>query len=252
MDKFTGIIVAIKEISKRGTSWKRFLKELDYGRKLAGHPNIITTHSEAYKTKSAYLLVQDYADGGDLCSVVVSQGKIKEETCKSYFFQICSAVKHMHDLNLVHLDLKPDNILLKDSTVKLADFGLAERIGKKLKGACGSLSYMAPETFDTNGLPVAALTARSSLDMWSLGVLLFSMLVGLYPWMQASLKDPDFSGFCRWQVGATHSCPVEWQHITPELSQLLQSLFAVNPQHRCRVQEVFNYMYFDKKWLKSH
>lgn len=244
--------VAIKEISKRETSWKRFSKELKYGKQLSGHPNIGTIHSSSYKTKSAYLLVQDFAHGGDLCSEIVSQGRIKEATCKLYFFQICSAVQHMHDHNLVHLDIKPDNVLLQDSSVKLADFGLTERVGKKLDGACGTLSYMAPETFDVDGFPVTKLTVKPSLDMWSLGVLLFSMLTGEYPWMQGVPGDPDFSKFCHWQlkVEVTNSPPpVGWRHFTPELRGLLRTLFAVNPKHRCKVQDVF--CYFDKKWLKQ-
>ena len=249
VDNSTGKMMAIKEISKRETSWRRFSKEFKYSKKLSKHPNISTTHSSAYETESAYLLVQDFAHGGDLCSVLVSQGQLKEARCKSYFFQICSAVKHMHSHNLVHLDIKPDNILLKDrsNSVVLADFGLTERVGKKLNGACGTLSYMAPETFDTDGVPVTTLTAKLSLDMWSLGVVLFSMLTGIYPWVQAVLDDPDFSEFCHWQVGVTHLPPAEWRHFTPELSQLLQTLLAVNPKQRCKVNDIF--CYFDKKWL---
>lgn len=249
-DNMSGKTVAIKEISKRMTSWKRFSKELKFGRKLSGHTNIVTTHNLAYETKSAYLLVQDFAKGGDLCSAIMLQGQIKEATCKTNFFQICSAVKHMHEHNLVHLDIKPDNVLLKDfsgSVVELVDFGLAERTGKKLRGACGTLSYMAPEALDADGLSVTKLTAKPSLDVWSLGVLLYSMLTGEYPWMQAVLSDQDFSKFCRWQVGVSHSPPEGWKRFTPQLCQLLRTLFAVDPRCRCKVQDIFSY--FDKKWL---
>lgn len=157
----------------------------------------------------------------------------------------------MHDRNLVHLDIKPDNILLRDfSSVVLADFGLTERVGKKLSQGCGTLAYMAPEAFNVNGLPVARVTAKHSLDMWSLGVLLFSMLTGEIPWGLAVLSDLDFFQFYRWQMGMTHPIPVVWRdfNFTPELRGLLRVLFAVNPKHRCKIQDVF--CYFDKKWLE--
>lgn len=251
-DNTTGKTVAIKEVNKCMTSWKRFYKELKFGNKLSGHPNVGSTHSSAYESKSSYLLVQDFSDGGDLCSVILSQGQLKEAVCKRYFLQICSAVEHMHNHHLVHLDIKPDNVLLKDpegSSVELVDFGLTERIGKKLGAAHGTLSYMAPEAFDMDGVPVTRLTAKPSLDMWSLGVLLFGMLTGDYPWMQAVLSDQDFSEFSRWQVGVVHLPPKGWRHFTPQLCELLRTLFALNPRCRCKVQDAF--CYFDEKWLIS-
>lgn len=251
-DNTTGRTVAIKEVSRHSTSWKRVSKELKFGKRLSGHPNICTMHSSVYRTKSAYLLVQDFGGGGDLCSAVLSRKKLKENVCKRYFREICSAVEHVHNNNLVHLDIKPDNILLKDpegSSVFLVDFGLTERAGKKLSQASGTVPYMAPEAFDIDGMPAKGLIVKPSLDMWSLGVLLYSMLTGDYPWLQAVLTDPDFSEFCHWQVaiGAILSPPQDWQHFAPQLHKLLRTLFAVNPRCRCKVQDLYHY--FDEKWL---
>lgn len=245
-DNTSGTTVAVKEIHKNATLWRRFHKELKYGKMLGEHTNIVTTHDMLYETRSSYFIAQDLALGGDLCSLITSQDRIKETRARRYFYQICKAVQHMHSLKLVHLDIKPDNILLKDcagTSVVLIDFGMTEHIGKKLKRACGSVPYMAPETFDFQGLPARGLTVKPSLDMWSLGVLLFCMLTGSFPWMQAMVSDHDYLEFCRWQAGLSLSLsPKEWCELTPLLCCLLKELLAVDPKCRCKIQDVFGHL----------
>ena len=236
--------VAVKEIHKCITSEKRFHKELRYGKLLRGHSNINTIHGLLRETDSAYFMVLEYASGGDLCKYVASRGRLEEDDTRLYFRQICTAIQHMHRLHLVHLDIKSDNILLKTTEshhVELVDFGMTERLGKKLKVACGTLPYMAPEMFDLHGLPVRGLRVRRSFDMWSLGVVLYSMATGNFPWMQAILTDPDYAEFYRWQVEQSQSTPEDWCELSPELATLLRALLAVEPRNRCKIHQVFDY-----------
>ena len=151
----------------------------------------------------------------------------------------------MHSQNLVHLDIKPDNILLKDvagDSVELVDFGMTERSGKMLKKAHGTLPYMAPEAFDLDGFPKKRLNVRPSLDMWSLGVVLYCMLTRSFPWMKAAMADPDYLEFYRWQVGLSLSPPNDWCKFAPKHCRLLKRLLTVNPSSRCNIHEVFYYL----------
>ena len=126
-DKTTGKLVAIKAIHKNNTRRSDFKKELKYGRYLANHPNIITTHECAFETKTSYVMVQEFARGGDLFDAIQPEVGLKEPKAKLYLSQIAKAVDYMHSKKLVHRDIKPENIVLGDeegSFVQLIDFGM--------------------------------------------------------------------------------------------------------------------------------
>ena len=113
-DTVTGKLLVFKEINKACSSVTDFKRELRYSKYLSRHPNIITTHNTAYETQSSYLMVQDYASGGDLFDAIEPEVGLKESTAKKYLGQICRAVEFMHSKNLVHSDIKPENIVLAD------------------------------------------------------------------------------------------------------------------------------------------
>ena len=249
LDNNTGAVVAVKEIHKHRTSQMKFKKELRCGKLLKGCPYICTPHN-SFEIESAYCLVQEIAYGGDLCSRIIDLGMLKEATSKSYFYQICKALQYMHRRKLVHLDIKPDNFILKDvagTTLVLIDFGLTNRNGKKLEKPCGTVPYMAPEAFDGNGVPLDGLTAGPSLDMWALGVLLFCMLTGASPWKKAVLSDPHFCEFYRWEMGISSLPPRGWEKFTPFLCQFLKTLLSVDNTCRCNIQQALCSL--DEEWL---
>ncbi len=112
---------------------------------------------------------------------------IREATARRIFKQVAEGVAYLHSHNIVHRDLKLDNILIEESTrmVKLIDFGFSVVVGNgvKLKVFCGTPSYMAPEIVrkhEYDGKPV---------DIWALGVLLFVLLTGTFPFRGISEQD---------------------------------------------------------------
>jgi 5'-AMP-activated protein kinase catalytic alpha subunit len=122
--------------------------------KIIRHPNIIQLY-EIIETSKQLYLITEYISGGELFDYIVSCGKVKEKEACKFFQQIISGVEYIHKLNVVHRydhyidrDLKPENLLLDfDKSIKVVDFGLSNtyKSGEKLKTACGSPCYAAPE-----------------------------------------------------------------------------------------------------------
>ena len=251
VEKETGKRVIIKGISKTNTSRSDFKRELHYSRSLSKHPNIITTHSTAYETKTSYVTVQDYATGGDLFSVIEPEVGLKESTAKEYLGQICRAVEYMHGKNLVHRDIKPENIVLADeerSIVQLIDFGMTMKIGKHLTKVRGSIPYTAPEicSSSNNG----GFYVDPSGDVWAVGILLFGMLTGRFPWEQATFCDQNYYEFVQWQCGAVSNPPPAWQSFSPELLSLFNRMLTIRPEPRIPIADVCQYI--DYPWFNVY
>ena len=242
-DKTNGKKVAIKAINKSTTTRAEFKKELKYSKHLSKHPNIITTHDTAYETKTTYVMVQDYASGGDLFDAIEPEVGLPEPKARRFIYQIAKAVDSMHSKKLVHRDIKPENIVLGDkegSFVQLIDFGMTLRTGTHVPKVCGSIPYTPPEI--CNASDDSGFFAEPSCDVWSVGVLLFCMLTGSFPWEQATLSDPNYYEFVQWQNGVIIKPPRMWQNFSPRLLTLFNKLLAMDPRDRCEVREVYKYL----------
>lgn len=242
-DKTTGQKVIIKAISKTSTDRASFKRELKYSKHLAKHSNIINTHDAAYETNTSYVMVQDYAAGGDLFDAIKPEVGLPESKAKKYIHQVAKAVEYMHSKKLVHRDIKPENIVRGDkkgSLVQLIDFGMTLKTGTHVSQVCGSIPYTAPEI--CNSSDETGFIVDPACDVWSVGVLLFCMLTGSFPWEQATLSDPNYYEFVQWQNGATIKPPHMWQNFSPQLLQLFKKLLAMDPKDRCDVKEVHKYL----------
>ena len=243
-DTVTGKKMVFKEISKSNTSRNDFKRELQCSKYLGKHPNIITTHNDVYETKTSYLLVQDYASGGDLFDAIEPEVGLKESTAKAYLNQICRAVEFMHSKHLVHRDIKPENIVLSDkegSSVQLIDFGMTLKVGTHVPRVCGSIPYTAPEI--CSAPEEVGFFVDPSADVWSVGILLFCMLTGSFPWEQATLCDPNYYEFVQWQLGATSKPPRAWQMFSPKLLSLFNKMLTMHPEDRCSIDKVYKYLH---------
>lgn len=242
-DKTTGQKVAIKAIGKAATTRSCFKKELKYGKHLSKHPHIITTHDTAYETKTSYVMVQDYARGGDLFDAIEPEVGLPESKARTYIYQIARGLEFMHSKKLVHRDIKPENIVLGDEKgtyVQIIDFGMTLRTGTHVSRVCGSIPYTPPEI--CNASDETGFFVDPSCDVWSMGVLLFCMLTGSFPWEQATLSDPNYYEFVQWQTGMAPKPPRMWQNFSPRLLQLFNKMLAMHPQDRCDATEVYKYL----------
>eukprot|EP00587_Corethron_hystrix_P012344 CAMPEP_0113306176 /NCGR_PEP_ID=MMETSP0010_2-20120614/5529_1 /TAXON_ID=216773 ORGANISM="Corethron hystrix, Strain 308" /NCGR_SAMPLE_ID=MMETSP0010_2 /ASSEMBLY_ACC=CAM_ASM_000155 /LENGTH=180 /DNA_ID=CAMNT_0000160785 /DNA_START=411 /DNA_END=950 /DNA_ORIENTATION=- /assembly_acc=CAM_ASM_000155 len=122
-------------------------------------------------------MVMDFMDGGDLLDDLYKKGRYTECRVKQITIGILKGINYCHRNNIVHRDLKPENILLnKSGEVKIADFGWSARIQSpySLTTNCGTFSYTAPEI-------LRRLPYGKSVDIWSIGVIMFIMLGGYHP-----------------------------------------------------------------------
>lgn len=130
------------------------------------------------------VFVMEYAENGDLLSFLSDLNSVPTiKTVKNYFKQLCEAVQYLHSRDLIHGDIKLENVLLCGQTVKLGDFGLAKRSCEAL-GEFGTVEYAAPELI-TRNVEVDPFKA----DMWALGVVLYTLMYREFPFDGPSVKS---------------------------------------------------------------
>jgi len=181
-----------------------YLNEIDILRDL-DHPNIIQLY-EVFTLKRKIWLVMELCSGGDLTA---RADTMNEADVVIVLEQILMAIKYMHKRNVMHRDLKLENIMFANESlsapIKLIDFGLSNKFtkGQKMLRACGTLYTAAPEMLNGDG-------STEQTDIWSIGVIAFVLLSGTYPFLRGShdledeerralLKDARFRFGPKWE-----------------------------------------------------
>lgn len=183
----TGVEVAIKIIDKTAlnpSSLQKLFREVRIMKQL-DHPNIVKLY-QVIENETTLYLVMEYASGGELFDYLVAHGRMKEKEARAKFRQIVSAVQYLHSKNVIHRDLKAENLLLDSAmNIKIADFGFSNTFspGNKLDTFCGSPPYAAPELFQGKKYD------GPEVDVWSLGVILYTLVSGSLPFDGQNLKE---------------------------------------------------------------
>lgn len=171
--------VAIKIIDKArldSSNLEKIYREVQI-MKLLNHPHIIKLY-QVMETKDMLYIVTEFAKNGEMFDYLTSNGHLSESEARKKFWQILSAVEYCHSHNIVHRDLKTENLLLDGNMdIKLADFGFGNfyNSGEPLSTWCGSPPYAAPEVFEGKEYE------GPQLDIWSLGVVLYVLVCGSLP-----------------------------------------------------------------------
>ena len=161
-----------------------------------------------------------------------------ELECQCYLKQLCTGIQFIHDSHYVHRDLKLSNIFLNDDMqIKIGDFGLATRIeidDEKRMTLCGTPNYIAPEILD-------GLEGHSfEVDVWSLGVILYTMLVGKPPYESGDVKHT----YRKIKQNSFHF--PERCGVSPQARDLVNKMLVLNPVARLTLWEVTQH-----PWMKS-
>ena len=149
------------------------------------HCNIVRLY-ESFETQQHIVFVMEVCGGGDLLTYVRRRRKLKEDVARYLFHQIITGLTYCHTKNVLHRDIKLDNILLtSQGEVKICDFGVSKLVkpGEMMTEQCGTPAYIAPEVFKNEGYRDFAS------DIWSAGVVLYAMLFGAVPFKAINMGE---------------------------------------------------------------
>ncbi|CAH1101326.1 unnamed protein product [Psylliodes chrysocephalus] len=226
----TGILVALKVISKRGRSAKElkgFKRECEIQRDLH-HPNIIQM-LDSFETENEIVVITEFAHK-ELTTVLGKVGYLPEEKVQTIVWDLVSALYYLHSNRVLHRDLKPQNILLDVNNVaKLCDFGFARNMSTGthvLTSIKGTPLYMAPELIDEKPYDYTA-------DLWSLGCIIYELLMGSPPFCTSSILH---------LIRLIRHEQIQWNNLATFLSasciSFLKGLLQKNPAKRMTWNEI--------------
>ncbi|XP_067142676.1 calcium/calmodulin-dependent protein kinase type II alpha chain-like isoform X7 [Centruroides vittatus] len=231
--EFAAKIINTKKLSAR--DFQKLEREARICRKL-NHTNIVRLH-DSIQEEGYHYLIFDLVTGGELFEDIVAREYYSEADASHCIQQILESVHHCHQNNVVHRDLKPENLLLaskaKGAAVKLADFGLAIEVQGEQQawyGFAGTPGYLSPEVLkkDSYGKPV---------DIWACGVILYILLVGYPPFWD----EDQHRLYAQIKAGAYDYPSPEWDTVTPEAKNLINSMLTVNPAKRITATEALKH-----------
>lgn len=206
------------------------------------HDNIVNTFDIFDSRKKLYLVIE-YMEGGELFDIIADQGHLSEQRASQVVREIIKGVDYLHEVGVVHCDIKPENILCKSHSwplqIKLCDFGLANFYDKynnsTMTAMIGTPGYVAPEVVQRKpyGPPV---------DMWACGVVLYVMLSGRMPFY-----GKDDVQCLRMTANGEYSFPDrEWRHVSEDAKSLVRALLQIRPELRLTAKAALQH-----KWLAT-
>ncbi|XP_028319804.1 serine/threonine-protein kinase SIK2 isoform X1 [Gouania willdenowi] len=232
--RITKTEVAIKIIDKTqldAVNLEKVYREVQI-MKMLDHPHIIKLY-QVMETKNMLYLVTEYAKNGEIFDYLAKHGRLSELEARRKFWQILSAVEYCHNRNIVHRDLKAENLLLDGHmNIKIADFGFGNffQPGEPLATWCGSPPYAAPEVFE--GQPYEG----PQLDIWSMGVVLYVLVCGALPFGGPTLpvlRQRVLEGRFRIPYFMTEDC-----------EHLIRRMLVLDPSKRLSVAQIKEH-----KWM---
>ena len=233
----TGQKVAIKILDKSKIKdeidIERILREIEILKKVF-HPNISQMYEFTSSNQNYYLFLE-YAEGGDLFNYIVTENNLKEIKACYYFRQLINVIDYLSEIGITHRDIKPENILLdkKKKNIKIIDFGLSNYCKKNefLKSSCGSPCFASPEML--SGQPYKGISA----DLWAAGVVLYSMLVGGFPF-----DSQDIPSLYQSIKNGKFYLP---SYLSLEAMDLLKKMLEVDVNKRISIEDVKKHKWFN-------
>lgn len=236
--KSTNKLYCIKVINKRSIIEQKMVEQMNREIEIMyslNHPHVVKLINH-FEDDDSFYLVMNYASKGQLYSHLKRSGKFEQRIAAQYLRETIEALMYLHNFHppIIHRDIKPENILLDENyRVKLADFGWSnyENSSAERKTYCGTPEYLAPEMLSKKG-------HDTSVDIWSIGILMFELLCGKSPFAGRSPEE---------LFNNIRDHRMNWPRDFPPLAKNLVSLILKqNPKERITLKEVLNHMWFQQ------
>ena len=187
-------------------------------------------------------LFLEYVSGGELFDRIEPDVGVPRTQARFYFSQLLTGIEYIHSKGITHRDIKPENILFDSQDVlKICDFGLATMFrfqGKerRLTRRCGTICYVAPE--------VMSLSYHAQpAELWSSGIVLFTLMFGQLPWDEPTNRDPNFTN---WAKGKYTQSQI-WGSLENDVFSIFQGILSIDPNARLKIEEIKQLSWFKEK-----
>uniref|UniRef100_A0A3Q1BJ87 non-specific serine/threonine protein kinase n=1 Tax=Amphiprion ocellaris TaxID=80972 RepID=A0A3Q1BJ87_AMPOC len=235
--KGTGMEYAVKIISK---AKRDPTEEVEILLRYGQHPNIITL-KDVYDDGRSVFLVTELMKGGELLDKILRQKFFSEREASAVLYTITKTLEYLHVQGVVHRDLKPSNILYVDESgnaesIRICDFGFAKQLRAEnglLMTPCYTANFVAPEVLKKQGYDAAC-------DIWSLGVLLYTMLTGFTPFANGPEDTPE-EILARIGSGKFSLSGGYWNSVSAEAKDLVSKMLHVDPHQRLTAGQVLRH-----------
>ncbi|BFZ14462.1 hypothetical protein BsWGS_17501 [Bradybaena similaris] len=200
------------------------------------HANIIRL-VEDYSNQHQIFYIMELVKGGDLYDAISASGKYTEQDSSDMLYNLVSALQYLHALSIVHRDVKPENILIKQhedgtKSLKLGDFGLAAEVRGHLYAVCGTPTYVAPEVIAETGYGL-------KIDVWSAGVIAYILLCGFPPF--SSEHEDQEELFDLIMTGNYEFPSPYWDDISAPAKNVIAAMLEVDPDLRLTATQVLEH-----------
>jgi len=194
-----------------------------------------------FEETSRFLVISDFMSGGDVFDRILKNHKYTEKSAQALARSLLTAVEYIHSCGIAHRDLKPQNLLLEspdsDHNLKITNFKFARRVHtpQSLITRCGTPTYVAPEILKNQ-------PHDEMVDMWSVGVIIYVLLVGYPPFMEEKQRDL----FRKVRQGEYGFDGKDWKKVSKSAKKLIKKLLVVDPSRRLTARKALQ-----QKWIMS-
>ncbi|KNC86749.1 PLK protein kinase [Sphaeroforma arctica JP610] len=235
-DVETGRVLACKEIRKASVAeprtWAKVVSEINIHKKLR-HTNIVQ-YEHFFEDNECVYIVLELCSNKTLLELLKTRKRLQDFEVKYYMLQMLAALQYLQAKNIIHRDLKLGNLFLSgDMKIKIGDFGLAAKCddGERRQTLCGTPNYIAPEILDKRG-------HGYEVDTWSMGVILYTLLVGYPPFESSNVKKT-----CKLIKSNSYSIPSE-MNLSESATDLITSILNSDPEQRPTLEAILVHPFF--------